>query len=82
MDEEGPVTRIASSTAALLAAAIPFMTFEAPSTAPIAPLMALMGSLPARIVSSTVSVILARIPVGALRAAYRLSRYSTKSRIW
>ena len=46
------------------AAARPFITLAAPSIIPIVPLMAWIGSLPARMVSSTVSVILARMPPG------------------
>ncbi len=57
---------IASSTTAWPAAASPFITLLALSIRPIVPLIAWIGSLPARIVSSTVSVILARIPVGPL----------------
>ena len=54
----------ASSTTAWPAAASPFMTFAALSMMPMVPLIAWIGSLPARIVSSTVSVILARMPLG------------------
>jgi hypothetical protein len=66
----------ASSTTAWPAAASPFITLAAPSTRPMVPLMAWMGSLPARMVSSTVSVILAKIPPGRDRSAYLLSRNS------
>ena len=54
----------ASSTTAWPAAASPFITLAAPSMMPMVPLIAWIGSLPARMVSSTVSVILARMPLG------------------
>ena len=69
--------RTASSTTDLPAAAKPFITLAALSITPIVPLMALIGSLPARMVSSTVSVNFAKTPVGAARSANLLSRNST-----
>ena len=69
--------REVSSTTACAAEASPVITLLAPPKILAVPVMASSGSLPARIVSVTVSLICARIPVGAARSPYLLSRNST-----